>query len=83
MNFMAFCSVVLIGIALLLAWIFSGNGQVANAFTLIANILAYIVVAYYSFSYASRKWQRKQIWFLIAWVASVVLIVIFMILPLF
>ena len=83
MNFIAFCAVLFIGLALMIAWIFSESGQFAGALNLIAQILAYIVVAYYSFMYAHRKWERKRVWFLIAWVAAVVLIIIFVILPLF
>jgi len=81
MNFIAYIAIIFIGIALMLAWLFrDGGGELTRALQLIAQILAYAVVAYYSFMYARRKQERKQIWFLIAWAAAVVLIIVFVIL---
>ena len=80
MNMLAFVAIIFIGIALILAIVFSDAGQLGSALSFIAQILSYIVVAFYAFWYAARKWDRKQIWFMIAWAVAVVLIVIYIIL---
>lgn len=73
LNVLSYVAVVMVGVALLLGLIFKGNaGSVAGALNLIAQCLAYLVVACYSFSYA----RAKGIWWLIAWVVAVVLIVV-------
>ncbi len=79
LNVLAYVSVICVGVALLIAWIlgrFNGTATVASALNIIAECLAYIVVACYSFSFA----RAKGIWWLIAWVVAVVLIVVFKIL---
>jgi len=79
MNLVAFVAIIFIGIALLISAIFDGN-EFSNALQIVANVLAYITVAFYAFMYSQRKWERKQYWFMIAWIASIVLIVLFFIL---
>lgn len=79
LNVLSYVSVICVGLALLIGWLLSfinGAGTVAAAFNIIAEVLAYIVVACYSFSFA----RAKGIWWLIAWVVAVVLIVVFKIL---
>ena len=79
LNVLSYVSVICVGLALLIAWALSfinGAGTVAAALEIIAECLAYIVVACYSFSFA----RAKGIWWLIAWVVAVVLIVVFKIL---
>lgn len=75
-NFISFWAVMCIAIALILAKIFSGN-QISSAFTTIGNILSYIVALATSFSYA---YYKRNIWYYIAWVVALVLIVLFIIL---
>ena len=77
MNFVAFIAIIFIGVALFISWLpFVNDTSVASALQVIANVLAYITVAFYAFIYAQRKWERKQIWFMIALIASLVLIVL-------
>ena len=84
-NLVAFIAVVLVGLALMLSYIFK-SGKLTDAFNLIAFILAAIVVGFYSFFYA---WSRtRKVWYgqllhMIIWVVAVVLMVIFLLLPLF
>jgi len=85
-NFVAFVAVVLLGISLMLAHIFKSNGDVKRAFDTIALVMASLVVAFYSFFYAwsrSRKVWYGQLLHMLIWVAAVVLIVVFILLPLF
>ena len=71
-NLLAFIAVILIGVSLILSRIHV-FGQVAGAFLIIANVIAYSVVAIVSFFYIANK---KNIWLWIVWVVSIVLIVI-------
>jgi len=77
MNFLAYVAIIFVGIALIISLIFNwadGSAEVARAFEIIANLLAYIAVGFYSYFYARSK---RNIWFLIAWVVAVVLIIVF------
>ena len=79
LSALSYLSVVGVGIALLLSWIFQMVGltaQVVNALNILAEVLAYIVVACYSFGYA----RRRGGWWLAFWVVAVVLIVVFLVL---
>lgn len=79
LSVLSYLSVVGVGVALLLSWIFQMVGltaQVVNALNILAEVLAYIVVACYSFGYA----RRRGGWWLAFWVVAVVLIVVFLIL---
>ena len=73
-NFIAFIAVIFIGIVLCLSLIGFQNTSITGALRTIANVLAYIVVAFCSFFYAIRK---RNIWFIICWTVAVVLIVVF------
>ena len=79
LSVLSYLSVVGVGVALLLSWIFQMVGltaQVVNALNIIAEVLAYIVVACYSFGYA----RRRGGWWLAFWVVAVVMIVVFLVL---
>lgn len=79
LSVLSYLSVVGVGIALLLSWIFQMVGltaQVVNALNILAEVLAYIVVACYSFGYA----RRRGGWWLAFWVVAVVMIVVFLVL---
>lgn len=81
-NAVAFVSLVIIGIVLLLAELGIGGGDLTSAMRTIGNALAYIVAAACAFVYASGKMRRKNgIWYMIIWVVAVVLIVIAIIIP--
>ena len=73
-RIIAFWAVVFIACALILSKIIPSIG---SALQLIGNILAYIVVLAYSFSYALYK---RNIWYFVAWAVACVLIVVFVIL---
>ena len=77
LSVLSYLSVVGVGVALLLSWIFQMVGltaQVVNALNILAEVLAYIVVACYSFGYA----RRRGGWWLAFCVVAVVLIVVFL-----
>ncbi len=71
-NLCAFIAVILIGISLCLGKI-GALGQVASALTIIANVIAYLVVCVVSFFYIAHK---KNVWLWIVWVVAIVLIII-------
>ena len=50
------------------------EGEITRALTLIANIIAYILVSISAFYYAKSK---RNMWFLIVWIVAVILIVVF------
>jgi len=80
-NLVAFIAVILIGIALMLSALKIGS-DIQRAFGMIAEILAYLVVAFYSFFYAwsrSRKKWTGQLLHMIIWAVAVILIIVFMI----
>ena len=81
MNLGAFVALTLIGVSLLLSWAFTSS-QLTNAFMYIAQVLAYVIVAFYALVFAieRRRSQASFITCLVLWTISVVLIVIFLIL---
>jgi hypothetical protein len=76
LNLLAYIAVVAVGVMLAIGYFLKGNGGILNN---IANTLAYIVTACYSWRYA----RSKGVWWIVVWAASVVLIAVFMIVPLF
>jgi len=79
LSVLSYLSVVGVGVALLLSWIFQMVGltaQVVNALKILAEVMAYIVVAFHSFGYA----RRRGGWWLVIWAVAVVLIVVFLVL---
>ncbi len=78
-NALAFVSVMLIGIALILVKIF-GGGQVSTVIANVANALAYIITAISGFFFVKNK---KQVWIWVAYLVGVVMIIIGFILTLF
>jgi len=80
-NLISFIAIAMIGLALLLAYIFKSN-SVSSSLTTIAQILAYIVVAFYAFFFAwgtTRRSNKSLAILLSIWVASVILIIVFVI----
>lgn len=71
-NLLAFVAVGLIGVTLLLNSI-GILGEISGAFTMVANILAYIITAIAAFYYVRNK---KNVWVWIIYVVALVLIVI-------
>lgn len=71
-SFLAYIAVVLVGVSLLIQSIFDGN-QVAEAFKMVADVLAYTMLTIFSFSYAK---SRRNIVYILIWIAAVVLIVV-------
>jgi len=79
LNVLSYLSIVGVGLVLLISWIFEMVGltaQVVSAVKLLAEVLAYIVVACHSFGYA----RRRGGWWLAVWVVAIVLIVVFLVL---
>lgn len=78
LNVLAYIAVVAVGLALFISWVFSAlnwSNGISGALKLIAECLAYIVLACYSFRYA----RAKGVWWLVAWAVAVVLIIVFVI----
>ena len=71
-SLMAYIAVVLVGLALLIQSIFKGN-QVASAFKIVADVIAYVMLSFYSFAYAK---SRRSIVYIIIWIVAVVMIVV-------
>ena len=79
-NLLAFVALTLVGIALLLGRVLSGD--ISSAFRTIAEVLAYVVVAFYALFWAIER-RRSTVSFivhLVIWAVAVTLIVVFMIL---
>lgn len=75
MNMLAFVGIMFIAAALVLAKIF-GGGQLTNALTIVANVIAYLITAISAYYFAR---SRRNIWYFVAFLVAVILIVIFMI----
>lgn len=75
-NFMAYISVALIAIVLiigkLLGWLVNAN--ILNLLNIIAQVIAYIITAVYAFCYAKSK---RSVGWMIAYIIFVVLIIVF------
>lgn len=67
-NFIAFVAVILVGIALILK-----NTSIGGQLQLVANVIAYVMLAIFAFFYAKSK---RSIIFILLWLAAVVLIVV-------
>ena len=79
-NLLAYFSVAFIAVALILTKIFSAFPKllaVANALTLIAQIVAYSITAVYAFYFAKSK---KHIAWMILYVLFVIAIIVFFVL---
>jgi hypothetical protein len=74
LNLLSYIAVIAVGVILAIGHFFGGSGGYLGA---IAQALAYIVIACYSWRWA----RRKGIMFIIPWVVAVVLIAVFWILP--
>jgi len=80
-NAIAFVSLVIIGIALLLSEVGLGT-KLSSFLKEVAIAIAFVVVAACSFIYASGKMRRKNgLVYMIVWVIAVVLITIAYIIP--
>ena len=71
-NFLAFIALVFVGVSLILTKLIGVN-DVTNALELIAQIIAYSMVAFYALIFAKSK--RNWI-FILLWVVSVTLIIV-------
>lgn len=75
-NFIAYISIALIAVALilgkLLGWLISAN--ILNALNLIAQVIAYLITAVFAFRFAKSK---KSIGWMVAYIIFVVLIIVF------
>lgn len=80
-NFLSFIAISLIGVALVIALILhligvQGNGsigQLSAAIKLVAQIISYILVSYYSFLYVKTK-RHWAYW--VVWAVALVLIIV-------
>ncbi len=76
---LSYLAVVGVGIALLLSWLLNTVGvtaQVVSALNILAQALAYFVVACFSFNFA----RARGTWWLVVWAVSIVLIMVFLVL---
>lgn len=74
MYILAYVGLILIAVSLVIIKI---APSVATACSLIANIIAYSMVAFFSFYFVKSK---RNVAFLISWIVAVVLVVVMMIL---
>jgi len=79
LNMLAFIAFVFVGLALAIALAF-GPGDVSRALRTIAEILAYITIAFYSFRWAFSNRSRHRIIYIIVWTIAAVLITLTLIL---
>ena len=75
-NLLAYIALIAVALALIFVKIFQG-GAVANALTIVANAIAYLVTAIFAFVYARSK---RNPWVMICYVVAVILVIVFMIL---
>lgn len=77
LNVLAYVSIVLVAVALvvskILGWAEAGQ-SIASAMRLVANILAYLITAIAAYYYVRSK---KNVWFTIIYIVSLVLIIVF------
>jgi|GEM_PF-3260019 len=79
-NCVAFIAVAMIGIALMLVYIFNTH-RFSGTLLWVAQILAYVVVSFYSLFYAMNKPRGTSLTVhMVLWAISVVLILVFVIL---
>ncbi|MBQ2863885.1 MAG: hypothetical protein IJE91_00285 [Clostridia bacterium] len=71
-NVLAYIAVILVGAALLVQALL-GDGMVAYVFKTIADVLAYVMLAISSFSYAK---SRRSVVYIIIWIVAVALIAV-------
>ena len=78
-NFLAYISIALIAIALLvgqiLGWLISPN--VIRIMNLVAQVIAYSITAVYAFMFAKSK---RSIGWMVAYIIFIVVIIVFMVL---
>lgn len=78
-NFLAYISIALIAIALLigqiLGWLISPN--VIHIMNLVAQIIAYSITAVYGFMFAKSK---RSIGWMVAYIIFIIVIIVFMVL---
>ena len=82
-NAVAYFAVIFLAVALLLSQISSAGsllGDISNIFARVANAIAYFIVAVMAFFYIRIK---RNIIYMITYIVSIILIVIFVILPIF
>ena len=76
MNLLAFVAIIMIALSLILSKL-NFASSISGACTLIANIIAYIMVAISSYYFVR---SRRSVVYLITWIVCVVVIVVMMIL---
>jgi hypothetical protein len=74
-NLLSYIAIVAIGVALILGRLKLGADLSASLLD-IANWIAYIVVAVYSYLWAAAKTGRGHVWYIVAWAVAIVLIVL-------
>lgn len=71
-NLLAYIAVILVGVALIIRSVFSGS-VVAYWVKFAADIIAYVMLAVSSFAYAR---SRRNVIYIVLWLAAIVLIVV-------
>ena len=82
LDCLAYFAIMLIALALILHLIFREHSpNVANAFHAVGECLSYIILSWLGFYWTLRKrgtgWNKRNIWWLVAWIVATVLILIF------
>lgn len=79
-NFLAYLSITLIAVVLVLELIFQktiGDSAIVSAMSLVAQCIAYTITAVFAFAYARSK---RNIGFMIAYVVAIILIIVMIVL---
>lgn len=81
LDCLAYFAIMFIALALILRLIFKEHSpQVAGAFQSVGECLAYVICIWLGFYWTMRKhgasWNKRNIWWLIAWIVATVVIVI-------
>ena len=64
-NFLAYVAIIFIGLSLIISKVFGSNlGSIGVALEIIAQVLSYLLVAYFSFLYVKGKnnWVHYLVW---------------------
>ncbi len=77
LSFLAFVSLIMVGLALIISYIFKNNGGISESLNLIANVLSYIIVISTAYHYVRSK---RNMWYVVTWGIAVALIVLFLVL---
>ena len=79
LNILAFVGIIMVALSLLIAkianWVGAGTGPLVSALTLVANFIAYMIMAIAGYYYVRSK---KNVWVTVIYVVSLIIMLVFM-----